>query len=91
MVAVKLQKEENRKAFLDVFPTLAEEVLAEMRKYNMPQDAYDWTKEVSSNHPCLDVISYSHLRVTPELVLQRSWRYISSGSFGGSLCDCGII
>ncbi|KAI7883539.1 farnesyl pyrophosphate synthase [Lichtheimia hyalospora FSU 10163] len=45
MVAIKLQKEENRKAFLDVFPTLAEEVLAELRKYNMPEDAYNWTKE----------------------------------------------
>ncbi|KAI9492644.1 farnesyl pyrophosphate synthase [Zychaea mexicana] len=46
MVSVKLQKEENRKAFLDIFPTLAEEVLAELRKYNMPQDAYEWTKEM---------------------------------------------
>lgn len=41
MVAIKLQKEENRKAFLDVFPTLSEEVLAELRKYNMPEDAYN--------------------------------------------------
>ncbi|CEI88549.1 Putative Farnesyl pyrophosphate synthase [Rhizopus microsporus] len=45
MVAVKLQKEENRKAFLSVFPTLADEVLAELRKYNMPEDAYEWTKK----------------------------------------------
>jgi hypothetical protein len=47
MVAVKLQKEENRKAFLDLYPALAEEVLGELRKYNMPEDAYEWTKEVS--------------------------------------------
>ncbi|KAI9245869.1 farnesyl pyrophosphate synthase [Phascolomyces articulosus] len=46
MVGIKLQKEENRKAFLDIFPTLADEVLAELRKYNMPQDAYEWTKEM---------------------------------------------
>lgn len=46
MVSIKLQKEENRKAFLDVYPTLADEVLAELRKYNMPQDAYEWMKEV---------------------------------------------
>lgn len=47
MVSVKLQKEENRKQFLEVFPTLADEVLAELRKYNMPEDAYEWTKKVS--------------------------------------------
>lgn len=46
MVSVKLQKEENREAFLKVFPILAEEVLAELRKYNMPEDAYEWTKKV---------------------------------------------
>lgn len=46
MVAVKLQKEENREAFLKVFPTLAEDVLAELRKYNMPADAYEWTEKV---------------------------------------------
>lgn len=46
MVSVKLQKEENREAFLKVFPTLAEEVLGELRKYNMPEDAYEWTKKV---------------------------------------------
>ncbi|ORZ25217.1 farnesyl pyrophosphate synthase [Absidia repens] len=45
MVAVKLQKEENRKAFLDLYPGLADEILAELRKYNMPEDAYEWTKE----------------------------------------------
>ncbi|KAI8393281.1 farnesyl pyrophosphate synthase [Radiomyces spectabilis] len=45
MVCIKLQKEENRKAFLDIFPQLAEEVLAELRKYNMPEDAYQWTKD----------------------------------------------
>ncbi|ORY93830.1 farnesyl pyrophosphate synthase [Syncephalastrum racemosum] len=45
MVSIKLQKEENRKAFLDVYPTLADEVLGELRKYNMPQDAYEWMKE----------------------------------------------
>ncbi|KAG0749184.1 hypothetical protein G6F66_000397 [Rhizopus arrhizus] len=44
MVAIKLQKEENRKAFLSVFPTLRDEVLAELKKYNMPEDAYEWTK-----------------------------------------------
>jgi farnesyl diphosphate synthase len=48
MVSVKLQKEENREAFLKVFPTLAEEVLSELRKYNMPEDAYEWTKKVNS-------------------------------------------
>lgn len=47
MVTVELQKEENRKAFLELYPGLAEEVLAELRKYNMPKDAYEWTKEVS--------------------------------------------
>ena len=47
MVGIKLQKEENRKAFLDVFPALREEVLAELRKYNMPEDAYEWTKQVN--------------------------------------------
>ncbi|KAL0145784.1 farnesyl pyrophosphate synthase [Mucor lusitanicus] len=46
MVAVKLQKEENRQAFLKVFPTLADEVLLELRKYNMPEDAYEWTKKM---------------------------------------------
>lgn len=46
MVSVKLQKEENREAFLKVFPTLADEVLLELRKYNMPEDAYEWTKKV---------------------------------------------
>ncbi|KAG1108795.1 hypothetical protein G6F42_015862 [Rhizopus arrhizus] len=46
MVAVKLQKEENREAFLKVFPTLADEVLLELRKYNMPEDAYEWTKKM---------------------------------------------
>lgn len=46
MVAIKLQKEENREAFLKVFPTLADEVLLELRKYNMPEDAYEWTKKV---------------------------------------------
>ncbi|GAN06747.1 farnesyl pyrophosphate synthase [Mucor ambiguus] len=46
MVSVKLQKEENREAFLKVFPTLAEEVLLELRKYNMPEDAYEWTKKM---------------------------------------------
>ncbi|CAO3633223.1 unnamed protein product [Cunninghamella blakesleeana] len=45
MVAIKLQKEENRKAFLEVFPGLANEVLEEVKKYNMPQDAYEWVKE----------------------------------------------
>jgi farnesyl diphosphate synthase len=48
MTFVKLQKEENRKAFLDIYPTLAEEILNEVRKYNMPADAYEWTKEVST-------------------------------------------
>lgn len=50
MVAIKLQKEENRQAFLKVFPTLAEEVLAELRKYNMPEDAYEWTKKVKNKN-----------------------------------------
>lgn len=50
MVSVKLQKEENREAFLKVFPTLAEEVLAELRKYNMPEDAYEWTKKVKNKN-----------------------------------------
>ncbi|KAF7723334.1 Farnesyl pyrophosphate synthetase [Apophysomyces ossiformis] len=45
MVSVKLQKEENRKAFLEIFPTLRDEVLDELRKYNMPEDAYEWTKQ----------------------------------------------
>lgn len=45
MVAIKLQKEENRKAFLEVFPGLANEVLDEVKRYNMPQDAYEWVKE----------------------------------------------
>ncbi|KAI8988159.1 farnesyl pyrophosphate synthase [Mycotypha africana] len=46
MVAIKLQKEENRQAFLKIFPQLADEVLAELRKYNMPEDAYEWTKKM---------------------------------------------
>ncbi|KAG0172562.1 Farnesyl pyrophosphate synthetase [Apophysomyces sp. BC1034] len=45
MVSIKLQKEENRKAFLEIFPTLRDEVLDELRKYNMPEDAYEWTKK----------------------------------------------
>lgn len=50
MVAIKLQKEENRKAFLEVFPTLRKEVLAELEKYNMPKDAYEWTEKVYCHH-----------------------------------------
>ncbi|KAH8551438.1 farnesyl pyrophosphate synthase [Umbelopsis sp. PMI_123] len=45
MVDAKALKEANRKAFLDVFPELANEVLDELRKYNMPEDAYEWTKQ----------------------------------------------
>jgi farnesyl diphosphate synthase len=48
MVTTELLREENRKAFLDVYPGLAEDLLAELRKYNMPKDAYEWTKEVST-------------------------------------------
>jgi hypothetical protein len=58
MVAVKLQKEENRQAFLKVFPTLADEVLAELRKYNMPEDAYEWTKKVKCDHLMTMLIIY---------------------------------
>ncbi|KAI8992514.1 farnesyl pyrophosphate synthase [Pilobolus umbonatus] len=46
MVAIKLQKEENRRDFLKVFPQLADEVLAEVRKYNMPEDAYKWVEKM---------------------------------------------
>lgn len=46
MVDAKAVKEANRKAFLDVFPELANEVIAELRKYNMPEDAVEWTKQV---------------------------------------------
>lgn len=46
MVDAKAIKEANRKAFLDVFPQLTNEVLDELRKYNMPEDAYEWTKQV---------------------------------------------
>ncbi|RUP44559.1 geranyltranstransferase [Jimgerdemannia flammicorona] len=38
----------DKKAFLDVFPVLADEILGELRKHNMPQDAYDWVKNVST-------------------------------------------
>lgn len=62
MVAVKLQKEENRKAFLSVFPTLADEVLAELRKYNMPEDAYEWTKKVKMNHHELTRVFWLFIR-----------------------------
>jgi hypothetical protein len=48
MVDAKSIKEANRKAFLDVFPQLTKEVLDELRKYNMPEDAYEWTKQVQS-------------------------------------------
>lgn len=48
MTSAKSQNEENRRAFLDIYPTLAEEILSEVRKYNMPTDAYEWTKEVST-------------------------------------------
>ncbi|SAL96311.1 hypothetical protein [Absidia glauca] len=45
MTTVKLHKEESRKAFLDIYPSLVEEILSELRKYNMPADAYEWTRE----------------------------------------------
>jgi hypothetical protein len=51
MVDAKALKEANRKAFLDVYPELANEVLEELRKYNMPEDAYEWTKQVCQTHP----------------------------------------
>lgn len=78
MVAIKLQKEENRKAFLDVFPTLAEEVLAELRKYNMPEDAYNWTKQVlfsSSRFPIAQEsdMSFALFSTLLESGIQRSW------------------
>ncbi|KAI9267803.1 farnesyl pyrophosphate synthase [Sporodiniella umbellata] len=44
MAAVKLEKNKNREEFLSVFPTLRDEVLDELKKYNMPEDAYEWTK-----------------------------------------------
>lgn len=50
MVAIKLQKEENRQAFLEVYPTLRNEILAELEKYNMPKDAYEWTRKVKCHH-----------------------------------------
>jgi hypothetical protein len=34
-----------------VYPELANEVLEELRKYNMPEDAYEWTKQVCQAHP----------------------------------------
>lgn len=55
MVAIKLQKEENRKAFLEVFPTLRKEVLAELEKYNMPKDAYEWTEKVKCHHVIINM------------------------------------
>jgi len=32
--------------FNEVFPILADEVLGELKRYNIPQDAYDWVKEM---------------------------------------------
>ncbi|KAI8142185.1 farnesyl pyrophosphate synthase [Fennellomyces sp. T-0311] len=45
MLGVKFQKEENRKAFIEVFRMLADDVLAEIRKCRLPSDAYNWAKE----------------------------------------------
>ncbi|KAL0089465.1 farnesyl diphosphate synthase [Phycomyces blakesleeanus] len=39
------KKEENRQAFLDVFKVLKADILNELRKNNMPEDAYKWTEE----------------------------------------------
>lgn len=69
MVDAKALKEANRKAFLDVYPELANEVLEELRKYNMPQDAYEWTKQVHLLHLIsrLSFPNSSHL-TSPSLV-----------------------
>jgi hypothetical protein len=87
MVDAKAVKEANRKAFLDVFPELANEVLDELRKYNMPEDAYEWTKQVRLHPVKPDELNHSivcsmakWLIVHPsslhsELGVQRSRRY----------------
>lgn len=75
MVGIKLQKEENRKAFLEVFPNLAEVVLEELRKYNMPEDAYEWTKRVcamSWGDDHLDIPGRTQFLLEPRV--QCSWR-----------------
>jgi hypothetical protein len=86
MVDAKAVKEANRKAFLDVFPELANEVLDELRKYNMPEDAYEWTKQVrlhlsnqmSLTFYCMSMTKWQILipsSLHSELGVQRSRRY----------------
>jgi hypothetical protein len=61
----------SREAFEAVFPTLAEDLLAHAKKYNLPENALKWLEQVS---PCRRAALTIDLRTTVKLtnILNRS-------------------